>query len=311
VRPIPPVLQAPIGGATSPELIRAVTEAGGLSVLPASWTAPDDLRAMLADLQRTVADPVAVNLVLAFPQEERLEICLEAAVPVVSFSWGIRPDLIRRAQAGGVRVLVQVGSAAEARQAVEAGADVIIAQGVEAGGHVQGTTALLALLHAIRRTVDVPVIAAGGIVDEATAATARAAGASAVMAGTRYVASEESSAHPRWKELLVAAGPDETALTGVFDVGWPEAPHRVLRNATFRAWEAAGSPPPGTRPGEGEVLAERGGERIVRYSDTPPSTATTGDVDALCLYAGQGVELIDAVLPAGEITERLLRSFES
>src|SRR5262249_14234336 len=162
------------------------------------------------------------------------------------------------------------------------------------------------LVAALVRATPLPVIAAGGIADAATARAARAAGAAAVAAGTRFVASQESTALDAWKDRLVAAGADDTVLTGVFDVGWPDAAHRVLRNSTYRAWEAAGSPPPGARPGEDDILGTYLGDPIVRYSTEPPGPGVeTDQPEALCLYAGQGVELIDEVLPAARIVQLL------
>jgi nitronate monooxygenase len=303
-----PVLQAPIGGALTRDLVLAVCGAGGVGTLAGSWQDPAALREEIRAMAAAVDGPFAVNLVLDFPQEERVELCAEERVPVVTLSWGVRPDLIRRLQAAGCTVLVQVGSVSAGREAANAGADGLIAQGVEAGGHVQGETGLHVLLAGLRRVCDLPLIAAGGIADETTVAMARAAGAEAVMPGTRFVATEESNAAPVWKDLLMTATAADTVLTGVFDIGWPDAAHRVLRNSTYRTWEAAGRPATGSRPGEGEVLAHAGRQPIVRYSDTPPSTAVTGDdLEAMCLYAGQGVELIDEILPAAEVVERLSR----
>ena len=178
--------------------------------------------------------PFCVNLVLDFEQDERLEVAVEERVPWVSFSFGLRPELVRRARAGGARVLVQVDSADGARAAAEAGADALIVQGVEAGGHVQSVVGLLPLLAEVRRAVSLPLLAAGGIADPASARAALAAGAAAVVMGTRFVASDECDAHPRYKARLLAAEGRDTVLTELFDVGWP-APHRVLRNTHLRA----------------------------------------------------------------------------
>ena len=300
-----PVMQAPIGGCASVALVIAVCRAGGLGTLAASWTAPADLRAEIAAIRQATDAPFAVNLVLDFSQDERVELCAELAVPVVSLSWGVRADHVARLRSAGCDVLVQVGDVAAGRAAGAAGASALIAQGHEAGGHVQSEIGLGVLVAALARAVSVPIVAAGGIADGATARAAIAAGASAVALGTRFVASVESGADPGWKRALVAAEATDTAFTSLFDVGWPNAAHRVLRNSTYRAWVAAGSPPSGQRPGEGETIAHDGELAIVRYSDVPPRVGMTGDLEALCLYAGQGVSLIDEVLPAAEIVEGL------
>jgi len=244
--------------------------------------------------------------VLDFEQEERVALCVAERIPVVTFSWGDPSPFVPALHAAGVRVFAQVGSVAAGETAAAAGADALIAQGLEAGGHVESTTSLPVLVAALRRRTGLPVIAAGGIADAATAAAARGAGAAAVAVGTRFVASEESTSFDSYKEALVAAGADDTVLTGVFDVGWPDAAHRVLRNSTYRAWEAAGCPAPGARPGEGDVVGTYRGDPIPRYSvESPGPGVESDDPEALCLYAGQGVELIDGVLPAARIVEQL------
>jgi nitronate monooxygenase len=197
-------------------------------------------------------------------------------------------------------VLVQVGSADAARAAADAGADALIVQGVEAGGHVQGVVGLLPLLAEVRRAVSLPVFAAGGIGDPASARAALAAGAVAVVMGTRFVASDESDAHPRYKARLLEAEARDTALTELFDVGWPASPHRVLRNSTYKRWEAAGSPRSGERPDEGEEVASG----IPRYAANLPLASMEGDVEAMAMYAGQSVGAITEVEPAAAIVER-------
>jgi nitronate monooxygenase len=89
-------------------------------------------------------------------------------------------------------------------------------------------------------------------------------------------------------------------LTELFDVGWPKSPHRVIRNSTYDRWEAAGSPPSGERPGEGEEVA--GG--IPRYASNPPLVGTDGDIESMAMYAGQSVGAIAEVEPAAGIVER-------
>jgi nitronate monooxygenase len=299
-----PVMQAPVGPAATPELAAAVSEAGGLGSLGASWTEPALLREQIRAIRRRTDRPFVVNLVLAFEQEQRLELACEEGVPIVSFSWGIDPRLVERAHAAGCLVIAQAGSIAEARAAIDAGADALIAQGVEAGGHVQGETPLLDLVGALRGGV--PVIAAGGIADARGLRRALAAGADGVVMGTRFLATPEADIHPGYAEHLVAAGPDDTVVTHLFDGGWPGAAHRVLRNSTYRAWETAGSAEPGARPNEGEIVAETDGVAIARYAADEPRRSTTGAIEAMCLYAGRGVGAITSVEPAAEIMVRLV-----
>ena len=294
-----PLMQAPLGRGAAAQLATAVSQAGGLGTLGASWTEPPLLREQIRSIARVTDRPFCVNLVLDFAQDERLALVVEERVPWVSFSFGLRPDLVSQARVGGARVLVQVASADAARAAADAGADALIVQGVEAGGHVQSVVGLFPLLAEVRRAVSLPLLAAGGIADPASALAALTAGASGVVLGTRFVASDECDAHPRYKARLLACEGRDTVLTELFDVGWP-APHRVLRNSTYERWQAAGRPPPGRRPAEGEAVAAG----VPRYAVNMPLSGSTGDVEAMAMYAGQGVGTIDTIEPAAAIVER-------
>ena len=298
-------MQAPIGPATTPELVSAVTRTGALGALAASWTKPETLQRQLRAIQGAAGVDYCVNLVLAFDQEERLQVALDEGARYVSFSWGIDDKLIGRARDRGAVVLVQVGDAASAVAAAEGGAQVLIAQGVEAGGHVQGRTPLLALIREMRGVLELPIVAAGGIADIASARAAVEAGASAVACGTAFLVAHEADVHPTYVERLLHADGTDTVLTTVFNVGWPDAPHRVLRNHTYTTWESAGRRTLGARHGEGEIVGARNDSPIVRYSDAQPMRSTTGDIDAMALYAGTSVGQVHQRASAREITEAL------
>ena len=126
------------------------------------------------------------------------------------------------------------------------------------------------------------------------------------MMGSRFVASDESRAHPDYKRAVVAAKhPDTVLAVHLFDIGWQEAPYRVLRNSTARLWEEAGSPARGPRPGDGDTIATRSdGRSVPRYAVTPPLAGMTGQIEAMAMYAGQGVQGIAEVLSAAAIVER-------
>jgi nitronate monooxygenase len=299
------VLQAPIGRASTPSLVAAVSQAGGLGILAASWTDPAELRTELATIRALTQKPFAVNLVLAFDQKNRLSLLLEEGAPAITFSWGVEPTLIRRASEAGSIVGVQVGSVEEGRRAAEAGAGFLIAQGVEAGGHVQSSRPLVELLDGLTDGIEIPIAAAGGIADEQAVAAAFAAGASAIVCGTAFLAAREADVHPLYRKRIFHAAGADTTLTNTFDVGWPAAPHRVIRNETLADWERAGKPTSGDRPGEGETVAVRDGVSIPLYSDSMPTTRTEGDVGRLALYAGTGVEHVVRLESAAEITRRL------
>jgi nitronate monooxygenase len=247
---------------------------------------------------------------LEFPQEERLDACLQEGVPIISLFWREPSALVARAKAGGAIVLHTVSTAKEARQAVECGVDIVVAQGWEAGGHVRGTVATMPLIPAVVDAVGpVPVVAAGGIADGRGLAAAMALGASGAWIGTRFLASNEVAIHPHYRERLLRATEDDTAyLEELFDIGWPKAPHRVLRNSTVAEWEAAGRPATGKRPGEGEVVAtSKSRGPIVRYRSYTPGADADGNIDALSLWAGQSVGLVHKIQPAAEIVLEIHR----
>ena len=303
-----PIIQAPMGGAVGPHLTAAVCNAGGLGTIPLWGEDIPTLRQRIHEIRSLTHKPFAVNLNLEFPHEERLEACLEERVPVISFFWGESPAMIARAKAGGAIVMQTVSSASQARTAVQSGADIIVAQGWEAGGHVRGTVATMALVPAVVDAVaPVPVVAAGGIADGRGLAAALALGASGVWIGTRFLASPEATIHAHYREHLLQACEEDTAyLENLFDIGWPDAPHRVLRNKTVTDWETAGRPAPGQRPGEGEIIGTSQEEGpLVRYGCNTPHADAEGDIDALSMWAGQGVALVHKRQPAAEIVSEI------
>jgi len=303
-----PIVLAAMGGVDAPPLAAAVANAGGLGMM-ALWTLPPEgVRSQIARARSLTDRPFGVNLNVSRPQADRLAVCLDEKVKVVSLFWGDPGDLVAQAHAGGALVMHTVGSAAEAKRSVELGVDVIVAQGWEAGGHVWGEVATMALVPAVVDAAGpTPVIAAGGIADGRGLAAALALGAQGAWIGTRFLASAEAGVHPRYQTLLLAADEAATAYTGLFDIGWPNAPHRVLRNKTLAAWEAAGRPPPGSRPDEGKAIGHTPGVGdILAYQSSTPRAGTEGDIEAMSMWAGQGVSMAKAIMPAGEIVREIV-----
>jgi NAD(P)H-dependent flavin oxidoreductase YrpB (nitropropane dioxygenase family) len=305
-----PIIQAPIGGISTPELAAAVSNAGGLGMIGVGGLPLDLVEARLRATRELTGRPFGANVILATSPAKAVGVVLDAGVKILSLFWGDPAPFVARAHEAGALVLATVGSAREAREAVAAGVDVVVAQGWEAGGHVRGTVSTLALVPRVVDEVDpVPVIAAGGIADGRGVAAVLALGAAAAWIGTRFVCAEESAAHPVYQQLLAAAVETDTVYSVLFDLGWPCAPHRTLRNSTVRAWQDAGEPAPGARPGEDEVIARRrDGSEVRRYAVSPPSVLlATGDPEAMAVYAGQGVGLVTRVEPAAEIVRSLVR----
>jgi NAD(P)H-dependent flavin oxidoreductase YrpB (nitropropane dioxygenase family) len=300
-----PVVQAPMSAV--PELAAAVSNAGALGMLALTWSTPagDPVRETAALTDR----PFGGNLILNSDQHRRVDEALEAGMRIVSLMWGDPAGYVEQVHDAKGIVLHTVGSAEEARRAVASGVDVIVAQGWEAGGHVWSQIATLPLVPAVVDAVaPVPVIAAGGIGDARGVAAVFALGAQAAWLGTRFLLAQEMPVHEDYRSRLMgAAETDAQWYANLYEVGWPDAPHRALRNSTAAMWEAAGRPPLARRPGVGDVIANYdSGEPILRYSTAAPTLGTTGDVEACSLWAGQSVALARQPQSAAEIVAELV-----
>jgi NAD(P)H-dependent flavin oxidoreductase YrpB (nitropropane dioxygenase family) len=306
-----PVVQAGMGGGLSRHrLAAAVSEAGGLGTIAVSGAAA--IERELAAARALTDRPIAINLLLPFARRDWFEAAAAADVAVTF--WGTPKRRTPRAW------LHQCGSVAEARAAYEAGADAVIVQGLEAGGHVRGSIPALELLEQAKGSLppDYPVLLAGGIAERGDVQRALEAGASGVVAGTRFLLSEESRAHPEYKRRLLEA--EETLLTELFGFGWP-ALHRVVPNAATEHWlaERGGVPAlnralnrlfaPGVRFTPATIQqrlarAQRPSSRFLTPlgpTDDGPATL----LDAGPLYAGQSVERIGELRSAAEVVAEL------
>lgn len=303
-----PVVQAGMGSVARHELAAAVSEAGGLGTI-AGARAP--IAREVAEARKLTGGPIAVNLLLPFigPADVR---AAGAADAIVTF-WG-QP---RRLAEG--TWIHQCGSVAEAKAAAAAGADAVIAQGVEAGGHVRGTLPGLELLERIRAALKIPVLLAGGIVDAEGVRKALEAGALAAVVGTRFLLSQESRAHPGYKQRCLTA--DTTILTQLFGLGWPSAKHRVIPNAATRRWVAEDGATPGWLQAANRLtepfvnrLPPGAQARAVRRQRPwqpllSPQPPTDDGPDSLVesgpLYAGANVGRLNDLRPAAQLVKDL------
>lgn len=290
-----PIVQAPIGSACTPELVAAVGEAGGLGVLAGSWLSAAQLVRAIARVRELSARPFGVNLVLAQAPADHVRICVAEGVPVLSTSWGDPAPVAAALRGTGMVHVHMVGAVEDGVRAAAAGVDAVVAQGWEAGGHVLGTVSTLVLVPAVVDAVDVPVLAAGGIADARGVAAVSALGADAAWVGTRFLAAREADVHPEYRARLAAAGPSDTVLGEVFTGGWPDAPHRALRNSSTARTDL---------PAE-VVAVDAGGRPLRRYDDVIPTAGVRGEVEVLAHYAGQGVGLVPGVSPAASIVAAL------
>lgn len=306
-----PIIAAPMGPDLSgPELVAAVSNAGGLGILQAQLCAPPLFREQIQRIRSLTDKPFGVNLLLHFPIDDQVAVCLDERVPVLSLFWGDPTPYVKRAHAAGVKIFHQVGSVSDAQRAAAAGVDVIVAQGVEAGGHVAGEVSTLAL---VPRVVDAvaprPVAAAGGIGDARGLVAVLALGAQAAVMGTRFLASSESRAHPHYKQKVLEACEADTVRTILFGHGWPNAPHRTLRTAFVRQWlghEGRGQESRPDEPGVGQTVVGGKPMPVLRFMGFPPNSDASGDIDSMDLLAGQSAGLIREVKPAGEIVGELV-----
>ena len=320
-----PIFSAGIGSAAGPELAAAVSNAGGFGVLGCSGMEPADVEKRVNATRALTDKPFGVNTIIdsSEPDDDKWladQVAAIAAMKVAAIVvfWGDPTPYVPIAHAAGVKLLIQAGSLDEARHAATAGVDAVIAQGAEAGGHVRGTTSIWELLPDVARALKpVPVLASGGIGDGAAVARALQFGAQGVSLGTRFVCSDEAYVHPAYKQRIVESKASDTVLNTLYDVGWPDAPHRTLKSSkTYVEWEAAGGPAPGSRPGEGKPIGRRRnvkGEWLdwPRYAigSVPPDF--DGDWEYAPLWAGESCSDVNDIKPAAQIVSDLVRDAEA
>lgn len=314
-----PLQQAGMGKIASPALAAAVADAGGLGMVSGIGAAPPEYIAKILDgLHRSTSGAFGANFIVdgirdnptksLDPNDVKLIETAASRARVVEFFYETPdPELVEIAHAGGALVSWQVGSRDEAIAAEKVGCDLIVAQGTEAGGHVRGKIGLLPLLGAVLPAVKVPVLAAGGIGTGRAMAAALAAGASGVRVGTRFVASEEARAHPAYVDKLIASEAKDTILTDAFSANWPNAPHRVLRSCVEAVDRF-----------QGDVIGETSQPWApdVRVAMHPRDSfvadrGTTGNIDAMPMWAGESVDGVKRVQKASEIVRELADEAEA
>lgn len=277
---------------TTPKLAAAICDAGALGMIAVGRLAPDAALALVDQVEALTPRPFGAGFIVPFITSAELVEAVAGRVGIVEFFYGWPdPALVHPGTITGW----QVGGPDEAQAAVDAGCRFVIAQGVEAGGHVRGTTPLLDLLPTVREAVEVPVVAAGGLGTAAEVVAALERGADAVRIGTRFLAAVEADVHSRYLELLFAADADDSEYTGLFDVGWPDAPVRVLASAVRAATEYAG-----------DVVGYQGDVPLPRFGTSPPTRSTTGAIEAMALYAGRSVGAVTRPMSAADIVGELM-----
>jgi NAD(P)H-dependent flavin oxidoreductase YrpB (nitropropane dioxygenase family) len=294
-----PVVLGGMGLGTNPDLVAAVSDAGGLGVQGCAGRSPDDISRLAAAIRDRTDRPFGLNLLLFMAGEAQWAATVAARPPVVSTAWpkADQPlaELFAQAHEAGAKVMHMVSTVAEAERAAGAGADAIVAQGTEGGGHVglMGTMVLVPMV--ARAVAPVPVIAAGGLADGAGLAAALMLGAQGGLFGTRFLATTEAPIPDTYKQVIVDSDGHNTVVTELPDVAsstvWPGAYARIERNRVYETW------------------AGREGELRFRHAEAAASAwraLETGDTDNAFLYTGQTAGLIDTVEPAHVVVQRIV-----
>lgn len=289
-----PVVLAPMGNVSGGALAAAVSNAGGLGLIGAGYGIAEWIRREF-ELARGARVGIGFITWSLAKQPQLLDLALSFKPCAVMFSFGDPAPFAERVRAAGATLICQVQDLRTARQALAAKPDVLVAQGTEAGGHA-GTRSLFALLPAVKKiSGNIPVLAAGGISDRRGAQAAMALGADGVLLGTRFLAADESLAAPEAKQRVVASSGDATVRTTVFDIvrgyDWPDGiTGRAIRNDFTARWHGK----------EHELISN-----LEKEEASYRTAVERRDFDTALVFAGEGIDLIDAVLPAAEIVRQV------
>ena len=292
-----PVFQAAMSWASSnAPLVVAVSNAGAMGVIAAGPMRPEDFRRALADIRAGTDKPYGVNIPLNGARAaELLDIAFEARIPVMVASQGGPKEQMPRFRAIGTKWLHVVASVEHAKKAEAAGVDALVVDGAEAGGHPPPSeVTTLVLVRRVVKAVKLPVVASGGVADGAGIAALLALGADAVQLGTRFIATPEASVHDNYKRAVLAADVDGSTL-----VARGRLPIRQLKNAFSAKYAAAEKA--GATQEELEALYK---------SSSLKQAALDGDVEWGKVEAGQSAGLVDDILPAAEVVQRLMSELE-
>jgi NAD(P)H-dependent flavin oxidoreductase YrpB (nitropropane dioxygenase family) len=303
----------------SPQLAAAVSSAGGIGAIGAGLLPEPVVRDIIGAMQASNCGLYNFNFLTNFDHDAQVRVCAEMKVPIVSFHWG-HPSaaLIKVLKDAGCEIWEQVGSIEHAKMSLGNGVDVIIAQGHEAGGHnfqgVNGTSpqGTFSLVPTMRDALgdDVILLASGGIADGRGVAASIQLGADGVWVGTRLVATEEAAVHPEHKRRILAATGADTVYSGVFGPDQPAFnPMRLLKNNVVKEWNHRLDEVPkdtSTQPVIGSTMMGGQAMELRKFSVLLPTPDTKGDWEEMPFLAGQSVGLVNDVLPAKQVVERMM-----
>jgi len=293
-----PVMLAGMGGVSYHELAAAVSDAGGFGCLGASTMTSEQMVDEIRMTRELTDRPFGVDLLTAMPDRllDDVQALIDGGATLFAAGLGVPRDVIQLCHDNSVLVLSMCGKVRHATAAVEAGCDIVVAQGTEAGGHT-GQVATMPLVPQIVDAVGdrVPVVAAGGLFDGRGLAAALALGADGVWIGTRFIATPEARSLPGYKDALVAAAEDGTAISRAFS----GKTMRVVANETTRHFEAH---PDELKPFPEQLMTSMS----EGYFHLGGDESTEVDPDREGYPAGQGTGAIHELVPAGDLVRRIV-----
>ena len=292
-----PLIQAGMIWASGWKLASAVSNAGGLGIIGAGSMYPEVLREHIQKCKKATSNPFAVNVPMLYPEIEKLmDIIIEEEVGIVFTSAGNPKTWTAHLQSHGIKVVHVVSSVKFALKSQEAGVDAVVAEGFEAGGHNgRDETTTFTLIPMVKEKLKIPLIAAGGIATGRGMLAAMVLGADAVQVGSRFVASNEASSHPEFKEMVVKAQEGDTQLT-LKEL----APVRMLKNPFFNEIQELYK----TAPSRQQLIELLGRARAKKGM-------FEGDLEQGELEIGQISGLIHDIKPAAQIVKDIMAEFET
>ncbi len=233
-----PIMLAGMNWVTTPRLVAAVCNAGGLGIFATAACSPEETRKNIREIRNLTDKPFGINQILNGPgAKENVAIAIEERVPILNYSLG-KPWFVEQVHAYGGKVMGTVATGRHAARAAQLGCDLIVVTGHEAAAHGDAATSMV-LIPLVARQVKVPLIAAGGFFDGRGLAAALVLGADAVSMGTRFTVTQESHVHMNFKELCLKATEQDTLYSNVFD----GLPGRVLKSPGAEAMLKRGFSP--------------------------------------------------------------------
>lgn len=298
-----PIMLAGMGGVSYAELAAAMCNAGGYGVLGMAGTSPDFIAQQMARVKELTDKPFGVDLLAADPTslEKSVDVIIEGGADSFVAGLGVPMPIMKRLKDAGVKVMVVGGAVKHAVKAEQAGCDAVILQGGEGGGHT-GLVGTLPLVAQAVETVNIPVIAAGGIYDGRGLAAALSLGAVGVWMGTRFIASAEAHAAQSYKDTVVGAGDTDTTRTRCYS----GKPMRCRTNDYILDWESRpdeiqGFPMQAMVSVQSDVMGGIGGV----------TDETRLDGNKSCFAMGQSAGGVKDILPVKDIVDRIMQEAET